>query len=116
MRTIIAGGREWTDPGMVEAAVQASGWRKKITLVIAGGARGIDTFAVEWAYANGIPFEIYPADWAKFGKSAGMIRNRVMADAAGDGGALLAIPGKGAGTRGMIKIAFGRGMPVYVFE
>jgi hypothetical protein len=43
--------------------------------LIVGGAKGADTLAREWAIKNGVEFLEMPADWNKFGKSAGYRRN-----------------------------------------
>lgn len=44
--------------------------------IISGGAVGVDTYAKEYAQLHNIPFEEFPADWERFGRSAGMIRNQ----------------------------------------
>jgi hypothetical protein len=46
---------------------------------VSGGAEGVDTIAIEWAKANHLPVNVFPADWSKHGKSAGPIRNAEMA-------------------------------------
>ena len=48
--------------------------------MIAGGARGADTFAEEWAKAAGLPCTVYQAYWKGLGRKAGPIRNRRMLD------------------------------------
>lgn len=50
------------------------------TIIVHGVARGADTIAGEVAKKLGMSVEEYPADWKKFGRSAGPIRNRVMLD------------------------------------
>jgi hypothetical protein len=47
----------------------------KITLVISGAARGADKLGEQWAINNNIKTLIFPADWDKYGKAAGFIRN-----------------------------------------
>jgi hypothetical protein len=47
--------------------------------IVSGGAEGVDTIAIEWAKANHLPVNVFPADWSKHGKSAGPIRNAEMA-------------------------------------
>lgn len=51
-----------------------------LTTVIEGGAPGADTLAREWALANNILVEEYKAEWGKYGKAAGPIRNKRMLD------------------------------------
>ena len=48
--------------------------------IVAGGARGADTLAEDYAAERGIKFTKFPADWARYGKSAGFIRNAEMAE------------------------------------
>jgi len=43
--------------------------------IISGGARGADKIAEKYAQYRGIEIEIFPADWKKYGKSAGYKRN-----------------------------------------
>lgn len=39
-----------------------------------GCAGGVDSFAAEWADATGIPIGAWPANWVRFGRSAGARR------------------------------------------
>jgi len=49
-------------------------------VIIAGGARGADTLAVRAARDCGLEFREYPAQWQRYGRSAGPIRNQQMID------------------------------------
>lgn len=49
--------------------------KDKITLVVSGGAQGADILGEKWAKGNNIPTLIFPANWEKYGKRAGYIRN-----------------------------------------
>lgn len=110
MRVIIAGSRSY--PGWIDGvdrAVKASGF--EIAIVISGVARGADTAGGMWAYANNIPVESYSADWDKYGRKAGPIRNQQMANEAD---ALIALwDGKSRGTRDMINRM--RNKPTFVY-
>ena len=65
-----------------------------------------------WAATFSIPCEKYPADWDKYGKSAGYRRNEQMADNADS---LIALwDGRSRGTKHMIDIAHRKGLKVYV--
>jgi hypothetical protein len=50
------------------------------TLVIHGACRGVDTQVDTIAKALGYPIDAKPADWRKYGRAAGPIRNRQMFD------------------------------------
>lgn len=84
MKVIIAGSRHMTqDYTLIGAAVVSSGF--EVSEVVCGLARGADTWGKEWAIIRSIPVKEFPADWDKFGKAAGSIRNGQMmeyADAA----------------------------------
>jgi hypothetical protein len=98
--------RKWTDnPGEGE-------YLNLVTLVC-GMARGADTLAHDWAVHNYCEIEEYPAEWDKYGKSAGYIRNKRMADSRPD--LVVAFPG-GAGTANMVKIAREAGIEVIEVE
>lgn len=45
-------------------------------IVVSGGARGVDSWAVEAAEERGMETIVIPAEWEKYGKSAGFRRNR----------------------------------------
>ena len=44
-------------------------------VLITGGAKGIDSIAVEWAELNNLSYIVIKPDWKKYGKSAGFKRN-----------------------------------------
>ena len=45
-------------------------------IVISGGARGVDRTAEMAAKEKGLLTIVFPADWKKYGKGAGLIRNQ----------------------------------------
>lgn len=113
VRTIIAGSREF-NCGLITLrdAVAASGFT--ITEVVSGGARGVDQIGETWASLHSLPIKRFRPDWKYFGKKAGPIRNREMAEYAE---ALIALwDGESRGTRNMIEEAEKRGLKVYVHK
>lgn len=111
-RVIIAGSRTLDDVALVRRAVEASGFT--VTSVISGGARGVDACGKAWAADNGIPVEQMHAEWNRYGRAAGPIRNRQMAEQAD---ALIAVwDGESRGTRHMIEEARRRGLAVHVYR
>jgi len=71
--------------------------------IITGGARGVDTIVAEWAEMLGYPSVVFPAEWDKYGKSAGFRRNKQMLDE-GQPTWVIAFPG-GRGTQMMCELA-----------
>jgi len=51
-------------------------------MVVSGGARGVDSCAEDCAMINGNARKIFEADWKKYGRTAGLIRNSQIVDAA----------------------------------
>jgi hypothetical protein len=76
MRVAIIGSRDYPDRTQLDQAIAPSGY--DITAVLCGGARGPDSWGKDWAEQRGIPVVNYPADWGKYGRSAGMVRNAKM--------------------------------------
>lgn len=112
MKIIIAGSRDIVDYKIVEDAVRESGWLDGKTEIVSGMARGVDMLAVEYAQANHLPLYRFPAYWNKYGKGAGYVRNREMANFAD---ALVAVwDGKSRGTKMMIETANRIGLLVFV--
>lgn len=108
MKTVIAGGRDY----QLTAEDYARLDRLPITEVVSGGARGADTCGEMWATRTGKPVRRFPADWDKYGKSAGMIRNGEMAAYAE---AVVLFPG-GRGTDNMFQTAVRRGLVIYDYR
>ena len=110
MRVIIAGSRDIDQYQHVVDAVASADFH--ITTVISGTARGADKLGETYAINHHIPIERYPADWKMYGKSAGYIRNKTMAENAD---ALIAIwDGNSHGTKHMIKLAIQHHLKVYI--
>jgi hypothetical protein len=85
-----------------------------ILVVLCGLARGADLLGERYALARRIHILYYPADWKKYGASAGYKRNIEMADNAD---ALIAFwDGKSKGTRNMINLAKERKLVVKVYQ
>jgi len=111
MKLLVCGGRDFDDVDFVVDSLCDLHETYPITHVIAGGAKGADTFAVWWAEEMDIPFTVYKAEWHKYGKKAGYIRNKQMLDE-GQPDAVYAFAG-GRGTADMVSQSEARGIDVY---
>ena len=112
-KLIIAGSREVPHEGVVADAFAESPFLvESIDQVVSGTARGIDRLGEAWAEGYGIPIHRMPADWQKFGRSAGYRRNEDMARHAD---ALLAVwDGSSRGTKHMIDLGRKHGLTIYI--
>ena len=110
MRVLVCGGREFKDADMLEDRLSALRVERGFSLVIAGGARGADTLAEEWAKAHGLACDVYQADWTGLGRKAGPMRNQQMLDE-GKPQLVVAFPG-GRGTADMVRRARTAGVEV----
>lgn len=111
MKIIIAGSRSFSDYQLLSEKMDKLTAGLNVT-VISGHARGADQLGEQWAKKKGIPLEIYPAEWEKYGRSAGPIRNRQMANISD---ALVVFwDGASQGTKNMIDVARQNGLKVRV--
>jgi hypothetical protein len=86
----------------------------KFEKIISGGASGADSLAKKFALENKIPFLEIPANWEKFGKSAGFIRNVDIIDQAE---VVIAFwDGKSKGTSHSIQLAKKKNKEVLIFR
>jgi hypothetical protein len=115
---IVCGGRDYQDRDRVFAAMDLAHAHAPITLVVHGACidkrtkelSGADRWADEWARDRGVEVEPHPADWATWGKAAGPMRNKQMAEAGAHG--CIAFPG-GGGTANMVRHAEAAGIKIW---
>lgn len=109
-RVAVVGSREYPDLVMVAKCVRAL---FPGTVVITGGAQGVDKTAEKAARIYGLAVEVYHADWKKHGRAAGPVRNKQIVDACDR---MLAFwDGESPGTRNAINLAKKAGKPVAIF-
>jgi hypothetical protein len=112
MRVIIAGGREFRDYDLLKQKCGKYLCEYAEVTVVSGGAKGADELGQRFAEETGCELKVYPADWDTYGKAAGFIRNKVMAENAE---ALIAFwDGRSPGTKHMIEEAEKKGLLVRV--
>ena len=103
-KVIIAGGRDFNDYDLLK--VKMNRILSNITdeiVVISGTARGADSLGEKYATEMGYKLEQYPANWNKYGKRAGYLRNKQMADVAH--ACVCFWDSKSKGTKHMIDLA-----------
>lgn len=76
MIVAITGDRNWTDPAPIRRALEGL----PMGLVVLGDARGVDTLAAAACQELGLRFVKVVAEWERYGRGAGPIRNAAMLD------------------------------------
>ena len=103
MRLLVCGGRNFSDRLLMRMILDQIDSTSGIEVLIHGAAQGADRLAADWAKERGIPGLPFPADWKKYGNSAGPIRNaRMLKEGRPD--FVVAFPG-GDGTLDMVTRA-----------
>ena len=121
MRVLVCGGRDFFKYSLLKDTLEDfinEVWNENddtIITIIEGGAAGADFLAKvfvldEYADVSEVQLKEFPADWKKYGKAAGSIRNKQML-VEGQPDVVIAFPG-GTGTADMIAQAKRAGVEV----
>lgn len=113
-RVLVCGGRNYSEQTLLNATLDWIDKQHGITTLIEGGASGADALARTWAVLHNIPVLTFPAQWTKFGRSAGHKRNVQMLDE-GQVELVVAFPG-GVGTADMVRLAKAAQLEVFEVE
>ena len=117
MRVIVTGDRNWSSDAEYACIRRRLEKLPEDSTIVHGGARGVDTMAAQAAVSLGLEVEGYPAEWTKYGRAAGPIRNEQMADSGAD--LVIAFHydlSSSRGTADMVRQAKKRGIPVEVID
>ena len=111
MKVLVCGGRDYSDKKYLEEFLDRVHEETPITILIHGAARGADRLAGMWAKSRELELIEVPAEWDRYGKAAGHIRNSEMLTHKPN--LVVAFPG-GKGTSNMIKKALSKKITVLV--
>ena len=109
-RVIICGSREFDDYDLLKEKCdlilsrKAADPTEKI-VIVSGCARGADRLGEKYAEEKGYEVLRYPADWDRYGKSAGYRRNKQMAEVANACIAFFSSVAENKGTKNMVSLA-----------
>lgn len=108
-KVIIAGSREFDNYDMLKEKCDKILSRKvnegEEIVIVSGTARGADTLGENYAEERGYKIERYPANWDKYGKKAGYLRNKKMAEVSNACIVFLSSKAENKGSKMMISIA-----------
>jgi hypothetical protein len=84
------------------------------TVIVSGGAEGVDSWSVEIGRSLGMETLVFQPDWQRHGRKAGPIRNAVIV---GNIDELVAFwDGQSRGTLNTVALAAEAGLPTRVFD
>lgn len=110
-KVIIAGGRDYNDYHKISDTCDKILTYDQIQIV-SGKCSGVDYLGEKYAIENGYSIKEFPANWNKYKKAAGPIRNKEMAEYAD---ILIAFyNGKSKGTKNMITLAKKNNLEIYI--
>lgn len=118
VKIALVGGRNVEDFSFVldrfEEVLIKEGLHKYQVEIVSGGAKGVDSIAKKIASLYGIPFRKFPAEWDRYGKKAGPLRNSKIVESSD---IVIAIPSPfSKGTWDTVRKAQKRRLKTYVFE
>ena len=115
MKVLVTGSRDWTDSETIYRALAEHTAFDEVTLLSGACPTGADAFAERYAKLKGWKVELHPADWDKYGKRAGPLRNQAMVDRKPD--LVLAFILNGSrGASGTVAMARKAGLRVKVYD
>lgn len=111
MKIAIVGSRNYKNLNAVTEYIKAL---PSDTIIVSGGARGVDIRAEIDARRRGLEVMVFYPEWGKYGKSAGMIRNGKIVEECDQ---MVAFhDGQSKGTLNSINRAKAAGKPVEVIN
>jgi YspA, cpYpsA-related SLOG family len=109
-RVLVCGGRGYADWRTMRDVLWGIHHDERIVEIIHGGASGADNMATRWATLADVPVSVVKAEWKRYGKAAGPMRNQAMLDRFHPD-LVIAFPGR-RGTADMVRRAEAAGVEV----
>lgn len=109
-RVAVIGSRDFDDYDLLSSTLN----ELDFDVVVSGGARGADKLGEKYAEEHNKEKLIFLAEWNKYGKVAGYIRNQEIIDNCDEVVAFW--DGRSPGTRHSIKLAKKKNIPVKIIK
>ena len=122
-RILICGGRHFSDYNVLEKLVDTAMNENELSgneiEIVSGHCEGADILGEQYAKRHGISCKLFPAEWTKFGRAAGPIRNSQMIEYTSKSFKPIVIAfvsPRSKGTMDTIKKAIRKGFTIYRHE
>ena len=107
-RLLVCGSRDFEDYDLLKSKLDHYLSRHRLVEIVSGGCKGADKLAERYAKEKGFAFREFPANWNKYKRAAGPIRNEEMHKYISqfeNRGVVAFWNGQSAGTRGNFELA-----------
>jgi len=102
LKIVVAGSRTFNNYELLKQTLDVYIGNQQNVEIVSGTARGADQLGEQYAREKGFTIKRFPADWEKYGKRAGYLRNEEMAKYSSD--AVIFWDGISKGTAIMIEL------------
>lgn len=117
-KIVIAGSRSFNDKCLlfnkVDERIKELGLEFEDVEIVCGGCRGADEYGKQYATERGCELTVFVANWSRYDKAAGPIRNKKMAEYSNE--AIVFLDGETIGSRSMINEAAKANIPCVVIK
>ncbi len=118
---LIAGSRTFYDYNLMSTVLNKllANIKDKNITIIEGGAKGADSLAGKYAKEHNYNLQVVPAEWNKYGKSAGYKRNKEMHEIIAkcpNRGVVYFLDGQSKGTMHNFKLAKEYNNPLKIYD
>ena len=113
-KVVVAGGRDYNDKKRVFKLLDKLYEDMPDIEIVCGMPNGADALGYDWATSRNVKCHEFPANWNKYKKRAGYLRNREMAEFSDY--VVVFWDGKSRGTKMMIDLAEEFGLPTAIYN
>ena len=118
-KIIVCGGRHFDDyvllKSVVDKRIEESEFSPGEVEIVSGHCKGADMLGEKYAAEHGCSIKVFQADWGKYGRAAGPVRNKQMVDyiATAENKLVIAFVNENTkGTKNTVAYAKKAGIPV----
>ncbi len=113
-RVVVAGSRDFNDYSLLSAELDKLLAGQSNIIIVSGTARGADRLGERYAAEHGLKIERYPAEWERYHKAAGPIRNAQMVQNAD--AVIVFWDNESSGTKNIIECARKENIPYKIIR
>ena len=77
-KIMICGSRTINDESLISEKLNSALAEYPDMILISGGAKGVDSIGEAWAKSHNVQIQQYKPDWKRYGRGAGIVRNKIM--------------------------------------